>query len=85
MLISTALNIPRGLALDTGAGFMYWTDWGDEPRIERSHMDGSGRETLVDSDIGWPNEIALDLQERAVYWCDAKLKRIEASHILKCI
>ncbi|XP_064466214.1 prolow-density lipoprotein receptor-related protein 1-like isoform X2 [Ornithodoros turicata] len=34
----------RSLALDPRVGFLFWTDWDAEnPRIERSHMDGSGR------------------------------------------
>ena len=77
VLISTLLDNPRGLAVDPGAGYIYWSDWGDQPRIERSFMDGTEREILVDSDIGWPNEIALDLQQRTVYWCDARRKQIE--------
>ena len=25
------------------SSYMYWTDWGEEPRIERAGMDGSNR------------------------------------------
>ena len=65
--------------MDPGAGYIYWSDLGDQPRIERSFMDGTEREILVDSDIGKPNDIALDLQQRTVYWCNAKMDRIEVS------
>ncbi len=42
---------------------MYWTDWGDSPRIERAHMDdGSGRRTLINTDLGWPNGLAIDFR-----------------------
>ncbi len=31
------------------------------------------------SDIGWPNDLALDPKTQLLYWCDAKLDRIEVS------
>ncbi|EEC10363.1 low-density lipoprotein receptor, putative [Ixodes scapularis] len=36
---------PRGLALDPRVGLLFWTDWEDDnPRIERSLLDGSARQ-----------------------------------------
>ena len=80
VLISANLDSPRGLTLDPAAGYMYWTDWSlDRPRIERSFMDGTQRETLADTGLGYPNGIALDLQRRTVYWCDGREDRIEVN------
>ena len=39
---------------------MYWTDWGDHPKIERADLNGNNRLTLVSGNMGWPNGIALD-------------------------
>ena len=50
---------------------MYWTDWGEEPKIERAGMDGSHRQLLVKDDIYWPNGITLDYVEGKVYWVEA--------------
>ena len=50
---------------------MYWTDWGEEAKIEKAGMDGSHRTLLVDSNIYWPNGITLDYDENKVYWVDA--------------
>lgn len=33
---------------------MYWTDWGNHPKIETAAMDGTMRETLIDKNIQWP-------------------------------
>lgn len=33
---------------------MYWTDWGNHPKIETAAMDGTMRETLVEENIQWP-------------------------------
>jgi low density lipoprotein receptor-related protein 5/6 len=43
---------------------MYWTDWGSKPKIERAHLDGSRRVTIVNSSLGWPNGIAVDREEQ---------------------
>lgn len=31
---------------------MFWTDWGNEPKIERAYLDGSTRKVLVNSELG---------------------------------
>lgn len=58
---------------------MYWTDWGENPKIECADLDGQERHVLVNTSLGWPNGLALDLQEGKVYWGDAKTDKIEVS------
>ena len=41
--------------------WIFWSDWGRVPKIERSGMDGSHRETLHSDGVGWPNGLTLDL------------------------
>lgn len=60
---------------------MYWTDWGETPRIERAGMDSSVREIIVDSDIYWPNGLTIDLEEQKLYWADAKLSFIHRANL----
>lgn len=80
MLVSEELDEPRAIAVDPVGGHMYWSDWSERrPKIERAALDGSRRSALFDTDIKWPNGIALDLQLRMVYWCDAGKDRIEVS------
>ena len=50
---------------------MYWTDWGETPRIE----------IIVDSDIYWPNGLTIDLEEQKLYWADAKLSFIHRANL----
>ena len=38
VLISDRLNEPRAIALDPQRGWMYWTDWGSQPKIERAWL-----------------------------------------------
>ena len=60
--------------------FMYWTDWGEVPKIERAGMDGSlsTRSVIVDDNIYWPNGLTMDYEESKIYWADAKLAYIHS-------
>lgn len=60
---------------------MYWTDWGDVPKIERADLDGMERVVMVNTSLGWPNGLALDYAERKIYWGDAKTDKIEVSPV----
>jgi len=51
---------------------IYWSDWGNDSKIERADLNGDKREVLVDEGTFWPNGIALDPQHRRLYWVDAR-------------
>lgn len=57
--------------------YMYWTDWGEVPKIERADLDGMERVVMANTSLGWPNGLALDYDERKIYWGDAKTDKIE--------
>ncbi|XP_051158653.1 low-density lipoprotein receptor-like isoform X4 [Leptopilina boulardi] len=75
-LITDQVQEPRAIALNPIEGWMFWTDWGIEARIERAGMDGSHRSVIVGTEIKWPNGLTLDLIGKKVYWVDAKLNII---------
>lgn len=58
--------------------WLYFSDWGHSPKIERIGMDGNiySRTTIVNENIGWPNGLCLDYDNKKLYWIDAKLKNI---------
>ena len=60
---------------------MYWTDWGDHPKIERAGLDGSHRMALVNTSVAWPNGITIDYLDSKIYWADAKLDKIEVMNL----
>jgi len=60
---------------------MYWSDWGSSPKIEQANMDGSARTVLISSGLVWVNSLALDFENRLLYWCDASLDKIERADL----
>lgn len=61
--------------------YMYWTEWGGKPKIDRAAMDGTGRITLV-ADVGRANGLTIDYAERRLYWTDLDTTLIESSNML---
>lgn len=60
---------------------IYWTDWGNTPRIEASSMDGSARRIIADTHLFWPNGLTIDYAGRRMYWVDAKHHVIERANL----
>ena len=59
--------------------WLFWTDWGENPKLERMSMDGTAHTTIISSDIVWPSGLAIDHHTQTLYWCDASLDRLESS------
>ncbi|XP_066473947.1 prolow-density lipoprotein receptor-related protein 1 [Tiliqua scincoides] len=76
-LLDLELYNPKGIALDPTMGKVFFTDYGQIPKVERCDMDGQNRTKLVDTKIVFPHGITLDLVNRLVYWADAYLDYIE--------
>lgn len=71
---------PRGLVLDprSKSRYIFWTDWGKYPRIERANMDGRNRTAIITTKIYWPNGLTIDLYRERLYFADAHLDYIES-------
>ncbi|CAG0924308.1 unnamed protein product, partial [Notodromas monacha] len=74
---------PRAIVVVPSIGWLYWSDWGMKPRIERLGMDGTHREIIVrtGSGIEWPNGLAVDQIGLRLFWVDAKLHQISSSNL----
>ncbi|XP_062904698.1 low-density lipoprotein receptor-related protein 1-like isoform X1 [Mobula hypostoma] len=72
-LVSGMMDKPCAIAVDPSRGMMYWTDYGKQPKIEQSAMDGTLRRILIHKDLQWPTGLSLDHFNQRLYWADAKL------------
>ncbi|XP_069159627.1 very low-density lipoprotein receptor isoform X9 [Procambarus clarkii] len=70
------LDEPRAIAVYPSEGWMFWTDWGQQAKIESAGMDGKFRQVIVSKDIRWPNSLSIDLVLRKIYWSDSKYHTI---------
>lgn len=64
---------------------LYWTNWDvNRPTIERSHLNGSHREVIVQKDLYMPHGLGLDIEEQKIYWANNMRSgslRIETSFV----
>jgi len=59
---------------------LYYTDWGrfgTSGRIFRTTMAGSLKKAIVDKDLSQPSGLAIDYEDRMLYWTDAVREKIE--------
>ena len=76
-LVDTRLENPTSIAVDPERGMMFWTEAGNNPRIEQAWMDGSKRRTLSSEQMERPDGLTIDYSmDHALYWVDSKLNRI---------
>jgi len=80
-VIVTGCRTPDGIAVDAGAGHLYWTNMGVPSRndgsIERADLDGGNRKVIVPSGgTHTPKQIHLDRQSGKLYWSDREGMRV---------
>ncbi|XP_028513422.1 low-density lipoprotein receptor-related protein 4 [Exaiptasia diaphana] len=73
----------RGIAVYPDTGYMFWTNWGQSPTIEKCGMDGdpSTRTPIVTNHLRFPNGLTIDYTKRRIIWVDAGLDRIESADL----
>nr|XP_055040010.1 nidogen-1-like isoform X2 [Misgurnus anguillicaudatus] len=80
----TVLHVPDkvviAVAYDCVEKMIYWSDI-TQPAISRVNMEGGQTITLVNTDLGSPEGIAIDHLSRNMYWTDSVLDRIEVSRL----
>ena len=56
---------------------MFWTDYGDNPKIERATLAGQERTTVIANTtvtrLQYPNDVLVDYTSNRIYWVDAGL------------
>ena len=61
--------------------YLFWTDWGDEPKIQRATMDGKSIKIIVNTNIHWPNGLTIDYDTDTLYFVDAYKDRIDQCNL----
>jgi hypothetical protein len=82
----TGCRLPDGIAVDLGAGHLYWTDMGvpsrNDGKIERADLDGGNRKTIIPAGATFtPKQIHLDHKNRKLYWSDREGMRVMRSNL----
>ena len=72
VLIRENLQEPRAIVVDPFEGYIYWTDWGENPYIGKAGMDGSEPRMLITESLGWPNALTIDYVTKEIFWADAR-------------
>ncbi len=73
-----------GIAVDTAAGKVYWSNMGvgATGSIQRANLDGSQLEYVVKpGETHTPKQIKLDRVNRKIYWCDRDGFKIQRSNL----
>ena len=61
-LVNSGLDEPRAIVVDPREGqrYVYWSDWGHVPKIERAGLDGEHRTlVVVNGTLVWPNGLTI--------------------------
>lgn len=68
-LLPLLLSAPRGIAVDSVGGKIYWVDRHTQ-KIQRANLDGTNVEDVFNQTVGQLHDIVIDARERKVYWTD---------------
>ena len=86
-VIAAGCHLPDGIAIDTRAGHVYWTNMGvpsrEDGSIERADLDGKNRTTIVPVGGGTftPKQCHLDKDNGKLYWCDREGMRVMRANL----
>ncbi|KAK3755593.1 hypothetical protein QZH41_017588, partial [Actinostola sp. cb2023] len=82
-LIKSGLDEPRAIVVYPDIGYMFWSDWGESPKIERCGMNGDPKTRLavITTNIQWPNALTVDYTIDKIIWADAKVHTIESANL----
>ncbi|KAG7254532.1 hypothetical protein CRUP_003859, partial [Coryphaenoides rupestris] len=76
LLKAAAEDRPRDLAVSPKLRLLFWTDGGQNPKIERALLDGTNRSVLASGSLGSPRGLTVDYASDFLYWTDDALDAI---------
>lgn len=76
VLLKTSVDRPRDLAVSPKLRYLFWTDGGQTPKIERAQLDGQNRTVLASESLASPRGLTVDYTNNFLYWTDDVLDMI---------
>ncbi|XP_036394518.1 low-density lipoprotein receptor-related protein 2 [Megalops cyprinoides] len=76
VLLKSSVDRPRDLAVSPKLRYLFWTDGGQTPKIERAQLDGSNRTVLASESLASPRGLTVDYTSGLLYWTDDALDMI---------
>ncbi|XP_048247287.1 low-density lipoprotein receptor-related protein 4-like isoform X1 [Haliotis rufescens] len=70
IIVEKSLEKPYGIAVAPKLRFIFWTDHGSKPRIERATLQGRGRRPLIWTGLQRPMAITVDPETDMLFWID---------------
>lgn len=85
-VIVTGCRYPDGVAVDSSAGYIYWTNMGDpksnDGSIERAGLDGRNRTTIVpQGETFTPKQLQIEKRSGKLYWSDREGMRVMRANV----
>ncbi|XP_070532332.1 pro-epidermal growth factor-like [Ptychodera flava] len=81
-LVGNDISRPTAIAVHAPKQYLFWTDTGPNPRIERSDLSGrKDRRLLVNTRIQSPTHLVIDMPNDRIYWADGETLLIESMQL----
>ncbi|XP_070532683.1 low-density lipoprotein receptor-related protein 6-like [Ptychodera flava] len=78
-LVDSDISRPTAVVVHAPKQYVFWSDTGAHPRIERSDLSGRReRRVLVNTDIESPTHLVIDMRNDRIYWADGETLYIES-------
>jgi hypothetical protein len=82
----TGCRLPDGLAVDSAAGYIYWTNMGipnrNDGSIERTDLDGGNRRFIIPQGGTFtPKQLHLEKKSGKLYWSDREGMRVMRANL----
>ncbi|XP_015230707.1 PREDICTED: low-density lipoprotein receptor-related protein 2-like [Cyprinodon variegatus] len=76
VLLKSLEDRPMDLAVSPKLRYLFWTDGGQSPKIERALLDGRNRTVLASESLASPRGLTVDYTNNFLYWTDDVLDMI---------
>lgn len=76
ILLKSSQDKPRDVAVSPKLRYLFWTDGGQTPKIERALLDGTNRTVLASESLASPRGLTVDYTNDFLYWTDDVLDMI---------